>query len=74
MWCTSRNGSPVGVWNSGTMWPNGGAAIPKRPKVPKKRSLNELTSVAYHEAGHAGVGYKQAIEPKAVRQALANGL
>ncbi len=48
--------------------------MPKRPKVPKKRSLDELTSVAYHEAGHAVVGYNQAIEPKAVRQALANGL
>ncbi len=48
--------------------------MPKRPKVPKKRSLDELTSVAYHEAGHAVVGYNQAIEPKAVRQGLANGL
>ena len=48
--------------------------MPERPKVPKKRSLDELTSVAYHEAGHAGVGHKQAIEPEAVRQALANGL
>ena len=48
--------------------------MPKKPKVPKKRSLDELTSVAYHEAGHAVVGYKPAIEPEAVRQALVNGL
>ena len=48
--------------------------MPERPKVPKKRSLDELTSVAYHEAGLAAVGSNQAIVPEAVRQALANRL